>query len=317
MGNKTTLAAAAAKLQAADDIHLYCHNDPDGDTTGSTLALYYGLKSLGKRVSVICRDAIPGKYRYMLKEYTGDCASPRFFAAVDTADLKLLSAEAGGIPFDLCIDHHPSNTLFAAEVLLCPEAPATAEVMYGLLCKLDVKITPLMANCLFTGLVTDTGCFRYSSVTAHTLRVAADLVDCGAQAYEINRRMFEMKTKSRLYIERAALDSLRFYADGRISVIRLSRDEIEQSGVAEWDLEGIASMTKTIEGVEIGIFLKEREDGAVKISLRTSLDYDASAICGQFGGGGHARAAGCTLTGMSLDEAAEKVVAAAEKELCR
>ena len=131
----------------------------------------------------------------MLKDYTDACAVPQVLVAVDTADKKLLAPDMADRHFSLCIDHHPSNTLYADEVLLSEQAPATAELMTELIGLLGVPLTPLMADCLFTGLVTDTGCFRYSSVTAHTLRTAARLMDGGAQAYEINRRMFETKTR--------------------------------------------------------------------------------------------------------------------------
>lgn len=315
MGNRITLPEAASRLSGWDNIHLYCHNDPDGDTAGSAYGLYYALRAMGKKVSVRCRDSLPDKYDYMVKEYTDACAEPEVLVAVDTADKKLLAREMENQCFSLCIDHHPSNTLYADEVLLMETAPATAELMTELIHVLGVSLTPLMADCLFTGIVTDTGCFRYSSVTAHTLRVAAQLMDAGASAYEINRRMFEMKTKSRLFIERAALDSLQFSSEGKISVISLTREEIEHSGAQEWELDGIAAMSKTIEGVEIGLFLKEKEDGAVKASVRTSLQYDASKICGRFGGGGHARAAGCELRGMDLKTACKLVCRVAAEAL--
>ncbi len=317
MGNRITPHEAAARLAGWDDIHLYCHNDPDGDTAGSAYGLYYALRAMGKRVSVRCRDSLPEKYSYMLKDYTDACAVPQVLVAVDTADKKLLAPDMADRHFSLCIDHHPSNTLYADEVLLSEQAPATAELMTELIGLLGVPLTPLMADCLFTGLVTDTGCFRYSSVTAHTLRTAARLMDAGAQAYEINRRMFETKTRSRLMIEKAALDSLQFCCGGKIAVISLTRKEIERSGAMEWELDGIAAMSKTIEGVEIGLFVKEREDGAVKASVRTSLQYDASKICSRFGGGGHARAAGCELRDVDMKTAAELLCSAAGEELAQ
>lgn len=144
-----------------------------------------------------------------------------------------------------------------------------------------------MANCIYTGLCTDTGCFQYSNVTSHTLRVAADMIDLGADAYRINRRMFGTKSKGRIAMEREVLDSLTYAMDGKIALIAVTSEMLARTGALESELDGLSSLPREIEGVQVGITLREKP-GGFKVSLRTVEKIDASQICSAFGGGGHA-----------------------------
>lgn len=291
------IVQAAQRLFCADDILLLAHRSPDGDTIGSCFALYHTLHGLGKRVRVECADPFAHKYSYLTDGIFFPEFEPRFIAAVDVADRRLLGEKDTLYPkIDLCIDHHPSNTGYAAESLLDPSQAATAQLCFSLLREMKTPITPQIADCLFTGLSTDTGCFRFSNVTAQTHRVAAELMTLGCDAAGINQRMFECKSRSRILVERLAMESLEYAFEGRCALLCISQKMREQSGACEEDLDGVSSLPRQIEGVWVGVTLSERE-GSYKVSLRTDEHIDASAVCGLLDGGGHKRAAGCTLKG--------------------
>lgn len=229
--------------------------------------------------------------------------------AVDVADPKLLGKrleERYAAHIDLCIDHHGSNTLYAAQTLLDASAGAACEVIYEVLRELGVEMDEQIADCIYTGLSTDTGCFRYSNATARTHRIAADMIDCGADAPIINQVMFETKTRTYAALERLALDSLETYCNGRAALITVTQEMYRLSGSNESECDPIASLPRQIEGVLVGAMLREKADGTFKASVRTHRPVDAAELCKRMGGGGHPRAAGCQLEGPL--ECAKKVL---------
>lgn len=295
-------ADAAARLAAARRILILCHHNPDGDTLGSAFGLQAALEELGKQSAVLCSDPIPAKFRYFASEQEPGF-EPDLICAVDIADTQLLGAklERYRDRIDLCIDHHISNTRYAKELCLIPSASATAEIMVEVVHRLGVAITKKIADPLYTGIATDTGCFKFSNTTGNTHRVASELIDCGADYVEINRVMFDTKSRARIQVEQAALSSMEFYYDDRCAVITIPRKLVEETHVDESDLDGVSAMSRQVEGVVVGITLRER-NGFYKVSVRTIEPVDASQICRELGGGGHARAAGCTVSG-TLEEA--------------
>lgn len=305
-----TVEQVCAYLREQENILILCHQSPDGDTLGSGYALYYALRDMGKQARVTCSDPIPPQFLYLTPETMPDF-EPDCVVAVDVADPQLLGATlscwADGV--DLCIDHHPSNRMYAKRTYLVPQAAATAQIMVDVIRALGVAIQKPIANGIYTGLCTDTGCFQYSNVSAATLRVAADMIDAGADAYEINRAMFGVKSRARIAMEREVLDTLTYAKGGKIALIVVTKEMLDRTGARESELDGLSSIPREIEGVEVGITLREKE-GGYKVSMRTVIGIDASQVCSVFGGGGHARAAGCFLTG-SLKECKEKIVAAA------
>ncbi|TCL42943.1 DHH family phosphoesterase [Harryflintia acetispora] len=288
----------ARQLERAQDVVIVAHKSPDGDTLGSSFALLYALQALGKRARVECSDPFPKKYEYFLKGYQPEGFEERFVVSVDVADEKLFGPGTGHYAgkADLCIDHHQTNTDYARCRCLDYGKAATAQLMYFIFREMGAAVTPLIADCLFTGITTDTGCFRYTNVTAETHEVAARLIGLGAQAGEINRIMFETKSKSRIAVERMVMESLEYDFSGRCAMICISKDILTRSGASEDELEGVSAMPRQIEGVMAGVTLSEREDG-YKVSLRTSEQIDAAEVCALLGGGGHARAAGCFISG--------------------
>ncbi len=313
MSLSVTIKEAAHLLLEADRILLLTHQYPDGDTLGSGYALCRALQSLGKTARVACSDEIPDKYAYMADGAANPAFDPAFICAVDVADAKLLGPRLAAYAdrVDLAIDHHASHQDFQKNLLLDAGASATALIIYDLLRCLGVTITPAIANCLYTGLSTDTGCFKYGNTTPYAHRVAAELMDAGAETETINRVMFDCKSRARVELERLALESMRFYWEGRLAVMIITNDMLETSRAGENDMEGLAPLPRQIEGVWVGITLRQKADGNFKVSVRTGGHADASAICAVLGGGGHKQAAGCAVNGPA-DTAVAKLMDAVQ-----
>lgn len=295
-GQMISASAAASFLERSDKFVILTHASPDGDTLGSAYALADALCALNKRVFVVCPDKIPEKFGYLIKEY--EAFEPETVVAVDIADEKLLGSlydrYSGRVA--LCIDHHGSNTKYAEMLYLEADAAAACECIYNVINELGTVITPYMASCLYTGIATDTGCFKFSNTTPRSHRYAAELIEKGADYGEINRVMFEVKSRGRIAMERKVLENIEFYYGGRCAVITVTRDMIKETGCPLGDLDGVTAMSRQIEGVQIGVTIKEKPDGKYKVSLRTFEPYNAADICAVFGGGGHIRAAGCEFS---------------------
>lgn len=304
-----TLESAAKTLLSKDKILILTHRSPDGDTIGSGYALAMALRKLGKSVKVDCTDPFPEKYSYFTDKLEKLEFDEEFVVSVDVADTKLLGEKLSDYAdkIDLCIDHHGSNTKYAKEYYVEASAAAAAQVIAKLIRLMNVEFDKDIANAIYTGITTDTGCFRYTNVTAETHRIAADMIDCGAESGMINRLMFETKSRSRLEIERRVMDSIQFYLDGRCAIAYATIDMMKESGAVDNDMEGVSSLPRQIEGVMAGITLREKNNGKFKVSVRTTDELDASAICANFGGGGHKAAAGCMITG-TLNEAIEQII---------
>lgn len=297
-----TVEEAASLIASRDQILIISHQKPDGDTLGCGFALLYALTGMGKTARIACSDGFPPRYAFLYPDFNEDAQpqfTPELVVAVDIADTQLFgdATEQYCDSIDLCIDHHPSNSRYAARLLLDSDAAATAEVLCRVLDAMGVSLDRRMATCLYTGLCTDTGCFRYSNVTADTLRLAARLLDCGIDSYYVNKLMFETKSVARMELERLVMDTLEYYYDSRFAVIVISDEAAAKTQVPEEEMEGIAAIPRQIEGVEASATLKQKGGDKYRISMRTNENINASEICGKLGGGGHARAAGCTLVG--------------------
>lgn len=318
MSKPVTINEAAAMLKAADRVLILIHQFPDGDTIGSGFALCHALQALGKTARVLCHDDIPEKYHYMVSAVAQPAFEPAFVCAVDVADSTLLgeSLQPYADKVDLCIDHHGSHREFERHLLLDASMGANAMIMLQVIGAMGVTVDQTIADCLYTGIATDTGCFKYSNTTPLTHRMAAQLMEAGAQAEPINRTMFDIKSRARMLLEKLALQSIAFYDNDRCAVMCVTTDMIRESGAEENDMEGLSPLTRQIEGVWVGVMLRQKADGDYKVSVRTGTHADASAICGLLGGGGHPRAAGCTLSG-SVDEVIAQVRAAIHRAVPR
>ena len=310
MSRRVSVEETAALLRGADDILLLCHQYPDGDTIGSAYALAMALTSLGKRVRPACSDAIPHKYDYMTEGHEFPQFTPQFICAVDVADTKLLGSLAEtGKAANLCIDHHGTNVEYAENLLLDDTCGAAAMVIYAVIRALGVAITPRMADCLYTGLATDTGCFKYPNTTPAAHRIAAELIEAGARYAMINESMFDRKSRARMDLERLALAGMQYHFGGRCAVMVITNRMVEEAGALEDDMEGLAPLPRQIEGVWVGVTLRQKADGGFKASIRTGDKANAADIAGYLGGGGHRGAAGCAVN-RPLNEAINRVLEA-------
>ena len=302
---------AVSLLKENNKILILTHVNPDGDTIGSGFALLRALRQLGKRVKLRNSDTIPSKYNYLFEDLEDDDFEEEFVVSVDVAEKKLLGDKLLPLYDDrvnLSVDHHSTSRLFAKKTYCEPDSASACEVVYLIIKALGVKITKEIADCIFTGMSTDTGCFKYSNVTERTHLLAAELISFGADHFRINERMFDTKTQGSLALYKMCLDSLSYFAEGKVASICVTKDMLSQSGTTKSDLDAIKPLTRQIEGVKIGLTVKEEGGGKVGVSVRTDEDVDASAICKNFGGGGHVRAAGCEFRDISVKEAEEKVV---------
>lgn len=298
----------AELLNEHNNILILTHAHPDGDTLGSGFGLCRALIALGKKVRVVNADEIPKKYDYLYKDLSFADFKEEYIVAVDVATENLLGelSDVYGGKINLCIDHHGTNAEYAENLLLI-EAASASEIIYQVILALGVSIDKKTADCLYTGISTDTGCFRYASTTADTYRAAADLIEKGADNGAINRAMFETKTKTYARLERLAIEGMKFYLDERVCVITVTQQMYKESGSNEQETEALAPLTRQIEGVEIGITIREKEDGTCKASFRT-FGVNAAEIAKAFGGGGHPQAAACRFN-CSVDKATEQLIA--------
>ena len=310
----TDIKSICEYLKANDNFLILMHASPDGDAVGSGYALCRALRSMGKKADCACGDVIPARYGFMLEGVEPIGHTPQHIITVDLADTKLLGKlrkEYEG-KIEAAIDHHASNIGYAPLSLVRSEASAACEVIYDVLIELGCEIDVKIAECLFTGISTDTGCFKFSNTTANTHRVAAMLIEKGIDAGEINRIMFDTKSLARFELEKQVIDSMELLDGGQMAVVCVSLDM--QEGLTPDELEGINALTRQIEGVVVGITMRQKGEERYKISVRTHAPIDASAICARLGGGGHIRAAGCEIK-LPFNEAKAAIIAAAREEL--
>ncbi|MBQ8905680.1 MAG: DHH family phosphoesterase [Ruminococcus sp.] len=307
---------AADFLKTVEDAWILIHQSPDGDAVGTGFALRYLLEAMGKRARVVCPDEIPHRYDHITAP---DVEFPaKTILSVDLADLSLLGAlrEAFEGKIALCIDHHVSNVNYADRLCLDADASAASEVLYEIIRETGVPMTEQMAACIYTGIATDTGCFKFENATPRCHEIVAALKREFALPYaKYNRELFDIKSRSRIQLERRAIDLMEYHLDGRCTVISITKALQKELNVVSDDFEGITALTLQTDGVEVGITIKEKEDGLYKLSLRSAGDANVSRICQTLGGGGHAKAAGCAIRSASLDEVKQSVVAAVAKEL--
>ncbi len=305
MNESISVASAALALKQADDILIITHKNPDGDTLGCGFAMWAALTSLGKRARVANDGIIPARYTFMTDEYEKRAVAdfePRFILCVDTAALKL----AGETMYeyaqraDLCIDHHGTNEFYAKQTLVDAESASACEIVGLVIDELGAQYTPYIASCLYAGVSTDTGCFRYSNTTASSHRFAARLFDSGIDFSTLNRLLFETKSRARAMLEQMAVASMEFALDGKLAFITVTREMMSRAGCDPSDIEGITPIPRMIEGVDAGVTLRELQNGNWKVSVRT-VSLDAAKICSGFGGGGHVRAAGFECSGSAYD----------------
>ena len=307
-----TLNEVASLLSEHDNFKILTHNYPDGDCLGSGYALAFALRKLGKRANVAVNGKLPSKFTYLVKNYEEQDFTPDYIVSVDVAAPQLLgeSVMEGVDHIDLCIDHHGTNSLEADHRYVDDTAAAAAEIIYQLLEPLGVELDEDIAAGIYTGVSTDTGCFVYTNTTARTHHIAAAVMSyCNWQ--EINSINFVIKTRAKVKMERLLYKTMEFHANGKIAIVYTTLAMCEAMGTGDDEMEGLANIPRRIEGVKIGITMREKEGGVFKVSVRTNDGINASEFCQQFGGGGHPAASGCSIEG-DLGTVKKKLVDAAE-----
>jgi phosphoesterase RecJ-like protein len=299
------VTAAADAIRANDRFLVVTHENPDGDALGSMLATALGLRALRKDVVMYLSGhaPTPAEYRFLdldevRRELPGDLEE-RVLFAVDCANERRIGETDTGVDrakLVVNVDHHHDNSEFGDVNLIVAEASSTSEIIRDILGELDVALTPEIAAALYVGLVTDTGRFQYTNTTPKALRLAAELVEAGADVHGIFRHVYETVQFSKLKLLARALERAQLFEGGRLVVSYLLKDDFGDVGAEEPYSEGIIDSLRAVEGSEMVALIREppRNEGpARRISLRSSHDeVDVSAIARKEGGGGHRQAAG-------------------------
>lgn len=316
---KIDVKQAADFLRENDDYLILMHASPDGDTLGCGHALCGALQRMGKHARAVCPEEIPHRFDYLFKAVTEQEFEPKTIVCVDVADTKLLGEmKELGDKAELCIDHHLSNTGYAKRTLVRPEYAAACELVYEVIKELGAEFDRELANCIYTGTATDTGCFKFSNTTVRTHMIAAEMIGCGAEFAMINYVNFDLKTQGRIRLEQEVLKNIRYFAEGHVAMISVPLSLVESiPDIDSDDVGALANIPRQIKGVDIGICVKEKKKGEFKASLRSSDRINVAEICMLFGGGGHERAAGCSFYGGTIGEAEEKIAEASSEAIKR
>lgn len=309
------------QIQKSQHILILPHVMPDGDTIGSSIALYLALKELGKDVYILLDEEIPDSIKFLPCENIHKALDENFeidaVVAVDSSDLERLGKRRKYIDMaKVCfnIDHHITSTYFADYNLVNPKAAATSEIVYFVMKELGVCITKDMATCLYTALSTDTGSFKYDNTTAQTLEIASKLLACNIDLNKITTEVYQNKSLSKVKLLIEALNTLEFFFEGKVAILSVTKDMLEKTGSKVQDTSGLIETARDIEGVEVSVLLKELSDDQIKVGFRSKYDVDVSEISSTFHGGGHKKAAGCTLNG-NIESAKEKIITKMKKYL--
>lgn len=289
----------AALLSTLDNVHIYTHAHPDGDAIGSAYALKSILNKMGKNAKVVCLDILP-KYLKYIWNGENDEVECENIVTVDVADMSLLGDFDMSQKIVLAIDHHSKNRVECENLLCISDMSATGEIIYELAIELGVELDRHIAECLYTAISTDTGCFKFSNANEHTFLTVGRLTRYapnGNFGY-LNQPLFITKPISKMKFESDVISRLEFYFNGKVSVSVITKALVESYGLTDGDTGGVEQLGKSPEGVELAITLKERDDG-FKVSMRSSDELDCAAICATFGGGGHHSAAGCFFSDTS------------------
>lgn len=315
-----TLTEMLNKIKSAEKIALFTHESPDGDAIGSTIAMYLTLKQIGKEPEMYIPEYsrlfafLPSsdKIKKSLSEDVYDLA-----ISLDCSDLKRLEGKEyfENANETIVIDHHGTNTMFGDINYVDQVAPACAQVLISILQYFKIEITKDIGTCLLSGIMTDTGGFQYQGVTPETFEFAAELLRKGIDVPDIATKVLQTRTKPNFELSKKVVDRIELLANGRIAFSYINSKDEEEAKAEPGDHEGLVDIGRSIEGVEVSIFIRQKdEENSYKVSMRSTNEINVSDICYLFGGGGHPRAAGCLIKG-TLEQVKNKIIAETEKAL--
>jgi phosphoesterase RecJ-like protein len=311
------LQQVAQVLQEAKSVVLACHLNPDGDTLGCALALQSVLEGLGKRVVTLSSDGVPEIYRFLpgSEKVLTSTEQRGFDVAVvcDTGTPERIGKARDAVfsaRIIVDIDHHVTEGAFGDIRIQQPKAAATAEIVYRLLKVMDAPIGPGVATCLLTGIITDTGLYRYMNVSPSTFRLSATLMEAGASPAQIAEEVFERRSFPSVRLLGRALEHIRQEEEGKLVWSYLSYEDFTELGATDEDTEGIITQLRAVRDSVVLALLREVKPGRVRVSVRSRDErFDMSKLAEKFGGGGHRMAAGFWVDG-GIDEAKAKVIGA-------
>jgi len=321
MNHENTPEEMIEVLRKAPKVALFSHVSPDGDCIGSMLAIGLALEKMGKEVSFYNPNPVPSYLSFLpgssriRQKHTNP--QPKILLFVDCTDLgrvNMSKSEISGDSTVLNLDHHISNLSFGDYNWIDDQASAVGELALTLISQLGVEIDGDMATNLYTAIVTDSGCFEYSNTTAQTHRLAADLLDKGVDLSRIHHNIFDQKPLTQIKLLECALNGLEIHVDGQLAIMTLSAEDFQKCGAEQELSEGLVNYARSIAGVEVAVLLKEVGPQEIKGGLRSNRWLNVNEIAALFGGGGHQRAAGCTLR-VPMAEAKQSITTAIEEAL--
>ena len=309
-----TLDDILVEINHAEKIVIMAHETPDGDAIGSMLSMNLALKKLGKEADVIVRE-FPRTFDFLpgAKEARSNSDIEQYDLAIslDCADLKRLVGKEyfESAKKTIVIDHHGTNMMYGDLNFVNPVSPACCEILAGMFEYFDIEIDSEIGSCILTGIITDTGGFKYSSVTPETFEFTAELLRKGVNVSDIYQRVLETRRKSNFELLRRAMNRLELLEDGKIAFTYINKKDEEEVHAETGDHEGIVENGRSIEGVKVSVFIREKEENIYKVSMRAGngFNINVSDICYIFGGGGHPRAAGAVVSG-TVEQVKEKLV---------
>ncbi len=315
-----TLDTIMEEIKKANSIILLAHESPDGDAIGSLLGMKLALQKLGKNPDVIIRE-FPKIFSFLpesdeVKEDT-DVEKYDLAISLDCADLKRL---VGSEYFEkakktIVIDHHSSNNMYGDINFVNPVAPACCEILAGVFSYFNIDIDVEIGTCILTGIITDTGGFKYQGVTAETFEFTAELLRKGVNVSEIYQKVLETRTKANFELLKRILKRMEILEEGKIAFTYITNQDEKEVNAEAGDHEGLVEIGREVEGVEISIFLRQKDnESKYKVSMRSTNSINVSDICYIFGGGGHPKAAGCLISG-NIEQVKEKIIKEVKKEL--
>ncbi len=318
-----TFKEIGAQLLNANRIFLFPHMQMDGDAYGSAVALCSALRNLGKESYIVLEDEVPAFLSFLSREF---CVREELsFEAFDVS-IAIDCSDTGRFEkrkdlyfkgnVTICLDHHMTANPFSDYNYIDPEAAATGEIIYDLLKTMEWDITPLIADALYTAITTDTGNFRYSNTTRRTHLIVADLYSKGLNHAKVCVEIYENVRRERVALSANALKNMHIFCGGKAGLVCVTQEMLEENHASMEETEGIIDTLKSIEGIEVAVLFKEKARELIKVSLRAKSDGNVVNIARKFQGGGHIKAAGCTLH-LPMEEAKKIIIEAVEEELTR
>jgi bifunctional oligoribonuclease and PAP phosphatase NrnA len=319
------IRSIAAALEQGHRFVVVTHINPDGDAVGSLLGMHLALREMGKESWPLTRDGIPESYHFLpgAKDVVSDSSQipsvPDCIVSLDVATEPRISGDIAAYRRSarlINIDHHPTNPGFGDLNFIESTASSTAELVFRILRETGYRLSAAVGKCLYTGLVTDTGGFRFAGVDGNTLRIGAELLDSGFSSYDVTGPLFEEYPMPRLQLERLALERMEMLLGGKLVLSTLYAEDFQTLGAQFSDAENLVDKLRDIRGVAAGVLMTKMSDSLVRVSLRSKNELDVAAIADVFGGGGHRRAAGLR-SDLPLSQLKEQIVLHVQQALRR